>query len=185
MDIPFLVIFRRIKVTHEDTDSSAVEKFVKVCNTPLKIYLWTWHNIWYQKDIKTYEKSEYWATPKETLINRAGDCEDFSILVKSALTKLGYKSFLFIIYNKNPERGFGREAHLTCIYYEPKNGHYYSICNFGRNDLGTAMTYPEVVHNNAPSLDKFATKILPEWVTWRVTNERNENVFIRPELREV
>lgn len=43
----------------------------------------------YRKDEATYGKLDYWATPEETLTNRAGDCEDFAILKMAALLEAG------------------------------------------------------------------------------------------------
>ena len=49
------------------------------------------------KDTATYGISEHWATPTETLFNRAGDCEDSAILVASILSAMGYDPMLLII----------------------------------------------------------------------------------------
>jgi len=43
----------------------------------------------YRKDIDTYGKTDYWASPEEILQRRAGDCEDFAILKMTALLQAG------------------------------------------------------------------------------------------------
>lgn len=43
----------------------------------------------YRKDIDTYGKIDYWASPEEILKRRAGDCEDFAILKMTALLQAG------------------------------------------------------------------------------------------------
>ncbi len=40
-------------------------------------------------DDKLWKKKDYWATPLETLIKKAGDCEDFTIIKYFTLTSLG------------------------------------------------------------------------------------------------
>ncbi len=40
-------------------------------------------------DIKLWKKKDYWATPVETLVKAAGDCEDFTIIKYFTLTSLG------------------------------------------------------------------------------------------------
>lgn len=43
----------------------------------------------YRTDSKLYGTEEWWATPLETMYNRAGDCEDTSILFCSVAAKMG------------------------------------------------------------------------------------------------
>ncbi len=40
-------------------------------------------------DKKLYKKKDYWATPMETLLRSAGDCEDFTIIKYFTLVSLG------------------------------------------------------------------------------------------------
>ncbi len=40
-------------------------------------------------DIKLWKKKDYWATPLETLVKNAGDCEDFTIIKYFTLMSLG------------------------------------------------------------------------------------------------
>jgi hypothetical protein len=46
-----------------------------------RIEQWVQENIKYTSDIQEYGKSEYWATPTETIANVRGDCEDGAFLV--------------------------------------------------------------------------------------------------------
>lgn len=43
----------------------------------------------YRKDVDQYGTLDYWATPRETLKQRAGDCEDYAILKMALLEELG------------------------------------------------------------------------------------------------
>lgn len=58
-------------------------------------------NIEYMEDIVQYNKNDYWATPKETLINKKGDCEDIAILKYKLLLLLGVpESDMYLVYSK-------------------------------------------------------------------------------------
>ena len=62
--------------------------------TAQKIYDWVKHNIRYKRD--DYGKEQI-RTPERTLSDRAGDCEDLSILIASLLKALGYKPFFYVV----------------------------------------------------------------------------------------
>lgn len=75
---------------------------------------WETNEITYKSDPANYGKEDYWASPKETLDRKCGDCEDFSILL------------MYMIYTS-----FGGKADLVCTsdhaivkyagkYYEPQ-----------------------------------------------------------------
>lgn len=46
-------------------------------------------HIRYTDDVTLWQKTDYWATPLETLGVRAGDCEDFTIAKYLSLLELG------------------------------------------------------------------------------------------------
>lgn len=46
---------------------------------------WAFDNIEYQSDKQTYNTAEFFAGPDETLKRKAGDCEDFSMLIIAIL----------------------------------------------------------------------------------------------------
>lgn len=47
-------------------------------------------HIRYSDDVALWQKSDYWATPLETMGMRAGDCEDFTIAKYLSLLELGF-----------------------------------------------------------------------------------------------
>ena len=63
---------------------------------PETLGIWMETCLEYQKDEKGY-----WKSPKETLSDGGGDCEDLSILAKSVLSRLGYKGHLIAVIYKN------------------------------------------------------------------------------------
>jgi predicted transglutaminase-like cysteine proteinase len=50
-----------------------------------KMWLWVYSNIKQTSDFALHGVSDYWQTPTETLALKAGDCEDFAILMVSLL----------------------------------------------------------------------------------------------------
>lgn len=51
---------------------------------------WVGNNIEYTYDINAHDSTDYWQLPTETLSYRAGDCEDFSILLCSLYRAVGW-----------------------------------------------------------------------------------------------
>lgn len=82
-------------------------------------------HIRYTDDTTLWKKSDYWATPLETLGVRAGDCEDFTIAKYLSLLQLGIPvDKLRLIYVKaqiggTQSRTF--QAHMVLGYYETPN----------------------------------------------------------------
>jgi predicted transglutaminase-like cysteine proteinase len=66
-------------------------------------------------DVALWKQSDYWATPIETLVQGAGDCEDFSLAKYFTLRKLGVpEERLRITYTRELTRG---QAHMVLGYY--------------------------------------------------------------------
>lgn len=79
------------------------------------------HNIGYQDDFSTWQKSDYWTTPLETLGMRVADCEDYTIAKYVTLMKLGVPiERLRLIYVKAQIGNSGSglfQAHMVLGYY--------------------------------------------------------------------
>lgn len=70
----------------------------------------------YGSDINIWEKSDYWATPFESLNQGGGDCEDYAIGKYFSLKKMGVKtSKLRIVYVKYYD-GYSSVAHMVLTY---------------------------------------------------------------------
>jgi predicted transglutaminase-like cysteine proteinase len=77
--------------------------------------------IHYESDHLVWGRSDYWATPLETLGRGAGDCEDFAIAKYASLAALGVPSVkLRLIYVRaqigGPASGLV-QAHMVLGYY--------------------------------------------------------------------
>ena len=66
----------------ENQDKTEPEKLKLTNNFFNQQLLWI-------SDIKLWKQKDYWATPVETLVKAAGDCEDFTIIKYFTLTSLG------------------------------------------------------------------------------------------------
>lgn len=78
-------------------------------------------NLTYLEDITLWKKSDYWATPLETLGRRAGDCEDYTIAKYLTLLRMGIPSeHLRLIYVRAQVGGLHSkvfQAHMVLGYY--------------------------------------------------------------------
>ena len=75
-----------------------------------------YNEVGYQSDIKTYNKSDYWATPWEFLSRDLGDCEDYVIAKYFALIYLGIdpKKLYFTYVRSSRFKG----AHMVLTYFK-------------------------------------------------------------------
>lgn len=135
-----------------------VEDFAKVCNSPWKISVWMWNRIYYVKDLRHLD---YWQSAGVTLHRMKGDCDDFSILAKAGLEKLGYTPFLVAVYRyRKIGKGVrGRVGHLVCAYYDKKKRRYYHISNWGK-------------HKSAKSVSGIAETVFKDAIRWRIQDEQ-------------
>lgn len=99
------------------SDSSTLDNSQKV----IKVNEFFNRHIRYSDDVSLWQKTDYWATPLETLGMRAGDCEDFTIAKYLSLLELGVsQDQLRLIYVRaqiggSQSRRF--QAHMVLGYY--------------------------------------------------------------------
>lgn len=73
------------------------------------------HELRFSSDAVLWKQSDYWATPIETLVKGAGDCEDFSLAKYFTLRKLGIpEERLRITYARELKHN---QAHMVLGYY--------------------------------------------------------------------
>jgi predicted transglutaminase-like cysteine proteinase len=89
---------------------------------PKDISNWLIKNIEYVSDNETWNKSEYWQTPLETISKRTGDCEDFAFVAQELLNQIGIESCVIGMYYVFIEGG-----HAVCIF--KWEGRYYILDN--------------------------------------------------------
>lgn len=79
------------------------------------------HNLRYTDDLVLWKKSDYWATPLETLGTRAGDCEDYALAKYLTLLRMGMPAEkLRLIYVRAQIGGMHSkvfQAHMVLGYY--------------------------------------------------------------------
>lgn len=66
------------------------------------------NNFYYERDIHTYGREDYWATPMETIANGQGDCEDLAFLKYRILRYMGVPAqsmYLAVVDNSKGEPG--------------------------------------------------------------------------------
>ncbi|PLX68841.1 MAG: transglutaminase [Denitrovibrio sp.] len=78
-----------------------------------------YNQIPYKSDMKTWGKSDYWASRLEFLGVGQGDCEDYAVSKFLTLLQLGVpEEKLFLTYVK--AKGYADEAHMVVTYYKKK-----------------------------------------------------------------
>lgn len=90
-DLPKLYITPREANVTAAEDSIIRNKFPLLPNW-MALRDWVGNNIDYRYDSNVHGETEFWQLPKETLILRTGDCEDFSILLCSLLRANGWSA---------------------------------------------------------------------------------------------
>lgn len=82
-------------------------------------------NLRYTEDLVLWKKSDYWATPLETLGVRAGDCDDYAIAKYITLLRMGVPiEHLRLIYVRAQVGGIQSkifQAHMVLGYYPQPN----------------------------------------------------------------
>lgn len=81
--------------------------------------------IQFNDDLRVWNKTDYWATPLETMGRRQGDCEDFSIAKYISLLMAGVPSDqLRMVYVKarigSPSKNI-TQAHMVVAFYPSPN----------------------------------------------------------------
>lgn len=96
----------------------------------------------YTNDDKKWGKPDYWATPREALLNDGGDCEDFAISKYFILRGLGIEEDkLQMMYTNVPSAG---EAHMVLTYKPEQSSDPLVLDNMKNEVLPTALR-PELV----------------------------------------
>ena len=78
-------------------------------------------HIRYTDDVTLWQKTDYWATPLETLGVRAGDCEDFTIAKYISLLELGVPTeklrLIYVRARIGGPQSKRFQAHMVLGYY--------------------------------------------------------------------
>lgn len=99
-------------------------------NTPKDLSIWLEKDFTYQAE---EENKDYWKTPKETIKDKGGDCEDLAFLAQYVLKKLGYETKLIIIVLQINDND--RTGHAICVF-KNKKGKWEHFSNTQYINLG-------------------------------------------------
>lgn len=148
-----------------------VDELVKKCKgSPWRLSIYLWQRIWYEKEEAGNDK---WQTPEETLDLHKGDCDDFSILAKAVLEKMGFNPFLFGVYEWEGHKRWEKKGHLVVVFYQ--KGRYWHISNWG---LKESIETSAEVKMTEKVYEEIAGTVYKDAKIWRVFNE-NKNVLER------
>ncbi len=119
-------------------------------------------------DISTKSSTDYWATPKEFLIQGHGDCEDYAIAKYFTFLELGIKKEN-LYFSVVKVRG-SKSLHMVLLYLEDKNSTPLVMDNLSskvislnqRKDLTPNFAFNEIDAYKLNS-DKFTQKVKIDW----------------------
>ncbi len=120
------------------------------------------------QDISANSSTDYWATPKEFLLQGHGDCEDYAIAKYFTLLELGIKKenlYFSVVSVKG-----SKSLHMVLLYVEDKNQTPLVMDNLSskviffnqRKDLTPNFAFNEIDSYKLNS-DKFTQKVKINW----------------------
>ena len=120
------------------------------------------------QDISVNSSTDYWATPKEFLLQGHGDCEDYAIAKYFTLLELGIKKenlYFSVVSVKG-----SKSLHMVLLYVEDKNQTPLVMDNLSskviflnqRKDLTPNFAFNEIDSYKLNS-DKFTQKVKINW----------------------
>ncbi|WP_298398108.1 transglutaminase-like cysteine peptidase [uncultured Azonexus sp.] len=100
----------------------------------------------FDDDYSLWGQTDYWATPLETMAQRRGDCEDFSISKYFSLLELGIPvSKLRLVYVRAtqavPGGGSIQQAHMVLAYYPRPNADPLVLDNLNKRILPASQRH--------------------------------------------
>jgi len=106
---------------------------IDLVKCPDTLSLWLRFTVAYISENTSNEEADYWKTPKETLKDKGGDCEDLSFLTKAILEDMGYEAKVLWLYGRKSEVKKGKiqdvsYSHAICIF-KTKDGKYQHMNN--------------------------------------------------------
>lgn len=100
----------------------------------------------FDDDYSLWGQTDYWATPLETMAQRRGDCEDYSIAKYFSLLELGVPiNKLRLVYVRAtqtmPGGGSIQQAHMVLAYYPTPNADPLVLDNLNKQILPASQRY--------------------------------------------
>jgi len=131
----------------------------------------------YEDDIVLFNISEYWQTPKETLVRRAGDCEDWGTTILSSMRN----------YNNNVScYNMVWESHISVFCYFDNN---FIIYDQGKTKFKTKLelndsSKPEIIESNKEKIRKMRDDYF-EYYGLEKDQQKLINIFNENELIDI
>lgn len=146
------------------------EELAKICKNPKRLASWLRRRVWYVSDDKKHGYDK-WQTPKLTLKDRSGDCDDFSILAKATLEYMGFKPFLLAVYTWDSYKSWLGKGHLVTVFYWKNR--YWHISNWG---LKKSIESSSEVKMTNKVYDEIAATVYKNFKKWSLYNENKSLV---------
>lgn len=109
---------------------------------------WLKANIKYKTDWSVHHEKDYWQSPKETLVLKTGDCEDFAFLAQALLNEIGISSSVISIQHMKDGK---KRGHAICVFPKERPRAYFS---------------GQQLRTSSKEIDaNFIVKLYPTWVS--------------------
>ena len=141
------------------------KELARICKNPKRLARWFHYRLWYVSDDKKHGFDK-WQTPKKTLEDRTGDCDDYSILAKATLEHMGFKPFLLGVYGWDGYKKWEVKAHLVAVFYWKKR--YWHISNWG---LKKSVQSSAKIDMTDKGYEEIAETVYRNAKRWKVFNE--------------
>lgn len=101
---------------------------------------------WFDQDfINQWEMPDDWQNPQQTLNSKKGDCEDFAILSKAILDRLGYAADILIVKFNRLNIG-----HAICIFKD-------------NQDAYSFVSNKKLTSTGKKTIEEAIDKFYPDW----------------------
>jgi predicted transglutaminase-like cysteine proteinase len=112
----------RISELEEEREKINNLRFARL-ESPSAISQWLKTNIKYKSDWSVHHEEEYWQSPKETLVLKTGDCEDFAFFAQALLNEIGISSSVISVQHMKEGK---KKGHAICIFPKDRPRGYFS-----------------------------------------------------------
>lgn len=116
--------------------------------SPSAISQWLKANIKYKSDWSSHHEKEYWQTPKETIVLKTGDCEDYAFLAQALLNEISISSTVISIQFMKDGK---KNGHVICVFPKERPKGYFTGYQF---------------HTSNREIDaEYIAKLYPTWIS--------------------
>ena len=113
-------------------------------------------------DEELFGASDYWQSPREFRLRRAGDCEDYALFIQHILRRRGFEAHVVSLYGPDL-------AHTVVVY---RQDGVYRVMDWGR-----------ILPSKSRSIGEAISSLSPQWVSASLARQRGTRGWALKEFR--